>query len=40
MSFLSLYAHFPDEQRITFIELYYKKDKENEDKNRILKNYR
>ena len=27
-----IYAHFPDEQKITFIELYHKNDKENEDK--------
>src|SRR5690554_5395413 len=26
-----IYAHFPDEQKITFIELYHKNDKENED---------
>jgi mRNA-degrading endonuclease YafQ of YafQ-DinJ toxin-antitoxin module len=30
-----IYAHFPDEQKITFIELYHKNDKENVDK----KNY-
>ncbi|MEA5064123.1 MAG: hypothetical protein VB054_12420, partial [Petrimonas sp.] len=32
-----VYAHFPDEQKITFIELYHKNDKENEDKKRISK---
>lgn len=35
-----IYAHFPDEQRITFIELYHKNDKENEDKTRILDNFK
>lgn len=34
-----IYAHFPDEQKITFIELYHKNDKENEDRGRILKNF-
>src|SRR5690606_14521534 len=32
-----IYAHFPDEQKITFIELYHKNDKENEDSDRIVK---
>src|SRR5690606_29334957 len=27
-----IYAHFPVEQRIIFIELYHKSDKENEDR--------
>ncbi len=31
-----IYAHFPNQQKITFIELYHKNDKENEDKNRII----
>ena len=35
-----IYAHFPDEQKITFIELYHKNDKENEDKSRILENFK
>ncbi len=35
-----IYAHFPDEQKITFIELYHKNDKENEDKKRILDNFK
>lgn len=35
-----IYAHFPDEQKITFIELYHKNDKENEDRDRILKNFK
>ncbi len=35
-----IYAHFPDEQKITFIELYHKHDKENEDKKRITDNFK
>lgn len=35
-----VYAHFPDEQRIVFIELYYKGDKENEDRERIINNFK
>lgn len=35
-----IYAHFPDEKKITFIELYHKNDKENEDKARILSNFK
>lgn len=35
-----IYAHFPDKQKITFIELYHKNDKENEDKQRILNNFK
>ena len=35
-----IYAHFPDEQKITFIELYHKNDKENEDKTRITENFK
>ena len=35
-----IYAHFELEQKITFIELYHKNDKENEDKQRILKNFK
>lgn len=31
-----IYAHFEEEQKIIFIELYHKSDKENEDKQRIL----
>lgn len=34
-----IYAHFPDEQKITFIELYHKNDKEIEDRNRIIENF-
>ena len=34
-----VYAHFPKESRIVFIELYHKNDKENENRARILKNF-
>ena len=32
-----VYAYFEDEQKIIMIELYYKSDKESEDRGRILK---
>jgi mRNA-degrading endonuclease RelE of RelBE toxin-antitoxin system len=35
-----IYAYFPDEQRITFIELYHKTDKEKEDRKRIIENFK
>jgi hypothetical protein len=35
-----IYAHFLAERRITFIELYHKNDKEKEDRQRILDNFR
>ncbi len=35
-----IYAHFPDEGKITFIELYHKNDKENEDQKRIRDNFK
>ena len=35
-----IYAYFPDEQKITFIELYHKNDKENEDLKRITDNFK
>lgn len=35
-----IYAYFPDEQKIIFIELYHKNDKENEDRNRIMINFK
>ncbi len=35
-----IYAHFQEEQRITFIELYHKNDKENEDRQRIIYNFK
>ena len=31
-----VYAYFPAKQKITFIELYHKNDKDLEDRNRIL----
>lgn len=38
--FRLIYAYFKDEQRIVFIELYHKNDKENEDRQRILNNFK
>ena len=35
-----IYAYFPAEQKIIFIELYHKNDKENEDRNRISTNFK
>lgn len=35
-----VYAWFRDEQKITFIELYHKSEKENEDRQRILDHFR
>jgi mRNA-degrading endonuclease RelE of RelBE toxin-antitoxin system len=35
-----IYAYFEEEDRIELIEIYYKEDKENEDRSRILKQYR
>jgi len=35
-----IYAHFEAEQKITFIELYHKNDKENEDKQRIINSFK
>jgi len=34
-----VYAYFPDQNKITFIELYHKIDKENEDRKRITENF-
>jgi len=34
-----IYAYFKDEDCVEFIEIYYKGDKENEDRERILRNY-
>lgn len=34
-----IYAYFEEEQKIVFIELYHKNDKENEDRQRILDNF-
>ena len=35
-----IYAHFEAEQKITFIELYHKNNKENEDRQRIVNNFK
>jgi len=35
-----VYAHYPDKDKIEFTEIYYKGDKENEDRERILKYYK
>ena len=35
-----IYAYFEAEKKITFIELYHKNDKVNEDKQRILNNFK
>jgi len=35
-----IYAYFEDKDMIEFIEIYYKGDKENEDKSRILRCYK
>lgn len=35
-----IYACFPDEPKITFIELYHKNDKKNEDKKRIMDHFK
>jgi hypothetical protein len=34
-----IYAHFPEEDKIIFIEIYHKNDKENEDRQRIINNF-
>ena len=34
-----VYAHFEQENRIVFVELYHKNDKENEDRDRLLRNF-
>lgn len=34
-----IYAYFPDEKRIVFIELFHKNEKLNEDRKRILSNF-
>jgi hypothetical protein len=35
-----IYAWFKDEQKIVMIELYHKNEKENEDRKRILNNFK
>lgn len=34
-----IYAYFPDEDKIVFVELYHKNNKENEDRDRIRMNF-
>lgn len=38
--FRLVYAYFPEEERIVLIELYYKGDKEVENRDRILKHFK
>ena len=38
--FRLIYAYFNEEQRIVFVELYHKNNKENEDRQRILSNFK
>ena len=35
-----IYAYFENDNRIEFVEMYYKGDKENEERERIFKKYR
>jgi mRNA-degrading endonuclease RelE of RelBE toxin-antitoxin system len=35
-----VYAYLKDEDKLEFIEIYFKGDKENEDRDRILRNYK
>jgi hypothetical protein len=35
-----IYAYFKEEERIVFIEIYHKNDKENEDRVRILEYFK
>lgn len=35
-----IYAHFVQEEKIIFIEIYHKNDKESEDRSRILDNFK
>ncbi len=35
-----IYAYFEEEDKIELIEIYYKGDKESEDRNRILRHYK
>jgi mRNA-degrading endonuclease RelE of RelBE toxin-antitoxin system len=34
-----IYAHFPTEEKMVFVELYHKNNKENEDRGRIIANF-
>ncbi len=38
--FRLIYAHFEQEKKIVLVELYFKADKENEDKERIMKYFK
>ena len=38
--FRLIYAHFEEENRIVLVELYFKGDKENEDKERIMRYFK
>jgi mRNA-degrading endonuclease YafQ of YafQ-DinJ toxin-antitoxin module len=35
-----IYAHFKEDSKIVFVEIYHKNAKENEDRNRIFSNFR
>jgi mRNA-degrading endonuclease YafQ of YafQ-DinJ toxin-antitoxin module len=35
-----IYAYYEEEERIIFVELYHKNDKENEDRERVLNNFK
>jgi hypothetical protein len=35
-----VYAYFPEQSKITFVELYHKNDKANEDRERIVSNFK
>jgi hypothetical protein len=35
-----VYAYFKDDNKIVFIEMYHKNDKENEDRDRIMNYYK
>jgi mRNA-degrading endonuclease RelE of RelBE toxin-antitoxin system len=35
-----IYAYWEDKDRIEFVEIYFKGDKKNEDRDRILRNYK
>jgi mRNA-degrading endonuclease RelE of RelBE toxin-antitoxin system len=37
--FRLIYAYFKEEEKITFVEIYHKNEKENEDRQRIIENF-
>ena len=37
--FRLIYAYFREEEKITYIEIYHKNEKENEDRQRIIENF-